>query len=72
MDVGESIIVMNSKTWEAFKSNALETASLQDDPIEYIKKFNSIEVVIDEKLEDNFSEVWSKEVYESYKRGLSE
>jgi hypothetical protein len=64
MKIRESIIVMNNKTWELFRDNALDTASLQDDPIEYLAKFNGLDVVIDEAVQDGITEVWYRDVYE--------
>lgn len=62
-DWNTQIIVMNQKTWEAFEKNTMETASLQSDPIGYIGRFTGIDVVIDNDLKDNLTEIWIKDVY---------
>lgn len=58
---------MNNKTWELFRDNALETASLQDDPIGYLAKFNGLDVIVDEAVADGITEVWYRDVYEFHK-----
>ena len=55
---------MNSKTYEVFKANAMETASMQADPISYLASWQGLNVVIDEETPDNVTEVWFKDVYE--------
>jgi hypothetical protein len=69
MEIRESIIVMNNKTWEMFRENAMETASLQSDPIGYLGKFNKLNIVIDEDVKDFITEVWDRETYEELKKG---
>lgn len=68
MEIRESIIVMNRKTWELFRENALETASLQDNPIKYIEEFSDLDVIIDESVADNITEIWYRENYELHKK----
>lgn len=63
---------MNSKTWELFRENALETASLQDDPIGYLARFNGLDVVVDENVPDNITEVWYRDAYERLKEELGD
>lgn len=55
---------MNSKTWELFRDNAMETASLQDDPIEYLAKYNGLDIVVDEAVPNGITEVWYRDAYE--------
>ena len=68
MEIRESIIVMNRKTWELFRENALETASLQDNPLKYIEEFSDLDVIIDESVADNITEIWYRENYELHKK----
>ena len=68
MKIRESIIVMNSKTWELFRENALETASLQDNPLKHIEEFSDLDVIIDESVPNNITETWYRENYELHKR----
>lgn len=58
---------MNSQTWNMFRENAMETASLQPDPIEYLARFNGLNVEIDEELPDNITEVWYEKDYLLYR-----
>lgn len=58
---------MNNNTWEMFRENAMETASLQDDPIEYLKKFNDLDVEIEDSLPDMITEIWYRDEYAMYK-----
>lgn len=69
MEVKESVIVMNTNTWALFSEYAIETASLQTDPIGYLGKFSGLDVVIDEDIPDGMTEIWDKDSYEEFKRG---
>lgn len=59
---------MNSETYEMFKENAMETASLQADPIHYLSSWVGLNVVIDEDTPLGITEVWYKDDYEKSKK----
>lgn len=65
---GESIVVMNEKTFEEVKEKTYEYANTQPDPIVYVGRFASMNIVIDNQVPDNVTEVWAKEIYEQYKK----
>lgn len=67
MDIKETIIVMNKFTWELLLEATMKDASKKEDPILYMSLFGSLDIVIDESVADNFTEVWEKDKYEKYK-----
>lgn len=63
---------MNSKSYKEYEEVTMKKALKQKDPIKFIRDFHEIEVVIDDEVPDNITEVWTKERYEEYKKQKGE
>jgi len=66
MDIKETIIVMNNFTWELLLEATMKDASKKEDPILYMSLFGNLDIVIDERIADNFTEVWEKDTYKKF------
>lgn len=60
MEIKRSIIVMNSKTWKMFEEEIIKNASNKEDPLAYLDDVMSMEIEIDETVEDGFVEIYEK------------
>ena len=63
------ILVMSEDTRISVKEEIFDEASKQEDPIEYIKLINEVEIVVDDSLVFGVIELWSKEGYYDFKDG---
>jgi hypothetical protein len=66
MSIANSVVLMNSNTYELFLKTAKETASKKPDPIAYIATFHAIDIRVDDTLKDGMTEIWDEKTYEEY------
>lgn len=65
----EKVMVMNEKTWSGISESIISKAEKFNNPIEFVEEyFKGITVIIDQELDDNFVEVYEKDVYDEIKK----
>lgn len=66
----ENIIVVSNNTYQVLRDNAMDTASLQADPIRYLLEWNKLDFVIDNAVLDGMTEVWDRDTYSEFKKEM--
>jgi hypothetical protein len=70
MKMKENIIVVSNNTYQVLRDNAMDTASLQADPIRYLLEWNKLDFVIDNAVLDGMTEVWDRDTYSEFKKEM--
>lgn len=69
---GDSVLVMNERTYLKYLKEVYDLASEKDDPIEYLNVVAKIKVIIDNEVKDDKIEVWgNEEAYHFHKNFLN-
>lgn len=61
-----TVVVMNEWTWNELQNIITDLASKKQNPLDYLLKIGGREIVIDNDLADNVTEIWEKDVYEDF------
>lgn len=68
MDLSLNIYTMNQHTLDIWNEGVIEQAGNRENPMPYLRIVSTIEVVVDNTLDDGVIEVFDKSIYKAMKK----